>query len=190
MQVTSGAIQNASLDSLVTTLDADGSISRADMIKILQAAVANGTVTAAELSDLKKIVGEAATLNMPSYVQALASDVVNGDAANATYQGAPLGNLAAGSSATQLSNLINKWFYGTDHPVLCNTSLVYKATAGSLFPHTPSHTDECQASGRLLFDFGPGDARRQQSRRDREHDHQQRRRHLHRPLLQRALRSD
>ena len=31
---------------------------------------------------------------MPSYVQVLAGDVVNGNAANATYQGKPLGNLA------------------------------------------------------------------------------------------------
>ena len=29
-------------------------------------------------------------------------------------------------------------------PTLCDTSLVYTATAGSLFPHTPSHTDEYQ----------------------------------------------
>ena len=36
---------------------------------------------------------------MPGYVQVLASDVVNGNAANATYQGQPLGNLAVGSSA-------------------------------------------------------------------------------------------
>ena len=53
---------------------------------------------------------------MPSYVQVLAGDVVNGNPANAHYQGAPLGNLAAGSSAAQLDDLIDKWFYGTDLP--------------------------------------------------------------------------
>ena len=77
-------------------------------------------------------------------MQALAGDVVNGNLANATFQGQALGNLAAGSSATQLNKLVDKWFLGADHPALCNTSLVYKSAAGSLFPHTPSHTDEYQ----------------------------------------------
>ena len=144
VQVTSGNLQDAAVASLVSTLDADGSISRADMIQILRTVDAKGAINAADFSDLKKVVSEAAALNMPSYVQVLASDVVNGNAANATYQGAAMGNLAVGSSATQLANLINKWFYGTDVPTLCNTTLVYKSTAGSLFPQTPSHTDEYQ----------------------------------------------
>ena len=119
-------------------------------------------------------------------MQVLAGDVVNGNAANATYQGQALGNLAAGSSATQLTNLINKWFLGTDLPTLCNTSLVYKSAAGSLFPHTPSHTDEYQGdAGRLLLHFRPGHAGRQQPGRGPEHVHRQRRRHVHRPLLHR-----
>ena len=81
---------------------------------------------------------------MPGYVQVLAGDVVNGNAANATYLGQPLGNLAVGSSAAQLNDLINKWFLGTDLPALCDSSLVYTSAAGSLFPHTPSHADEYQ----------------------------------------------
>ena len=92
------------------------------------------------------MLNEATTLNIPGYVEVLASDVVNGNAANATYQGQTLGNLAVGSSATQLTDLVSKWFLGTDLPTLCNTSLVYRSTAGSLFPHTPSHTDEYQGS--------------------------------------------
>ena len=103
--------------------------------------------------------------------------------------GAALGNLAVGSSATQLNDLIGKWFLGTDHPTLCNTSLVYQTVAGSLFPHTPSHTDEVPGrAGRLLLHFRPGHAGRQQPGRRREHVHQQRRRHVHRPLLHRHLR--
>ncbi len=144
VQVTSGAPQNTSLASLVASLDAAGSFTRLDMIQILDYVVANGAVTAAELSELKTVVGEAATLHMPNYVQVLASDVINGNAANATYQGAPLGNLAVGSSAAQLTDLIDKWFYGTDLPTLTSASLVYKSAAGSLFPHTPSNYDEYQ----------------------------------------------
>jgi hypothetical protein len=140
----SGNLQDAGLAALVQSLDADGSISRNDMIQILRNVSANGLVNAVDFTDLKKIVNEATTLNMPSYVQVLAADVINGNAANATFQGKPLGNLAVGSSATQLNNLIGKWFLGADEPTLCNTSLVYRSAAGSLFPHTPSHTDEYQ----------------------------------------------
>ncbi|MGA2062926.1 MAG: C2 family cysteine protease [Thermoguttaceae bacterium] len=144
VQANSGNLQNAALANLVTSLDADGSISRTDMIQILRSVGGDGVVDATEFSDLKKILNEAGTLNIPGYVQVLAGDVINGNAANATYQGQALGNLAAGNTAAKLNNLINKWFLGTDYPTLCNTSLVYKSVAGSLFPHTPSHTDEYQ----------------------------------------------
>ena len=138
-------LQNASLAKLVQTLDAGGSITRADMIQILDAVAANGEVTASELADLKTIVNtDAATLNMPGYVQVLASDVVDGNTANATYLGKSLGNLAAGSSATQLSDLVGKWFLGTDLPTLTSSSYVYETTAGSLFPTTPSDKNEFQ----------------------------------------------
>jgi hypothetical protein len=140
----SGNLQDAALAKLVQSLDADGSISRNDMLQILRSVSAVGSVGAADFSDLKKILNEASTLNMPSYVQVLASDVINGNAANATYQGQTLGNLAVGSSATQLNDLIGKWFLGSDEPALCNTSLVYRSAAGSLFPHAPSHSDEYQ----------------------------------------------
>jgi len=132
--------------NLVQSLDADGSLSREDMIQILTSIANNGAVTAGELADLKTILSKATTLNIAGYVQALASDIINGNPANATYQGAALGNLAVGSSSAQLTKLIGKWFLGTDHPVLCNTSLTYKSAAGSLFPHTPSHLDEYQGA--------------------------------------------
>ena len=125
-------------------LDADGSLNRADMIQILTSVGASGTVSATDLSDLKTILADAAQYNMPGYVQVLAGDVVNGNPANADYQGAALGNLAAGSSAAQLDELIDKWFYGTDLPALTSTSLTYTTASGSLFPTTPSNNDEFQ----------------------------------------------
>jgi hypothetical protein len=132
------------LMQLVQSLDADGSLGRNDMMQILTAAGAGGTVSAAYFSDLQTIIANAAQYNMPDYVRVLASDVVNGNAANATFQGASLGNLAAGSSATQLNQLISKWFYGADHPTLTSSTYVYTTAAGSLFPKTPSHNDEFQ----------------------------------------------
>ena len=125
-------------------LDADGSLSRADMIQILTSVGAGGTVSATDLADLKTILANAAQYNMPNYVQVLAGDVVNGNPANAHYQGARLGNLAAGSSAAQLDKLIGKWFLGTDLPALTSSSLTYATASGSLFPATPSHNDEYQ----------------------------------------------
>jgi hypothetical protein len=137
-------LQDPALAALVAKLDADGSISRQDMIQILDAVDADGPLSATDFSDLQAILSHAATLNIPGYVQVLASDVIDGNPANATYQGQTLGNLAVGSSAAQLTDLIDKWFYGTDLPTLCDSSLVYQQTAGSLFPHTPSHNDEYQ----------------------------------------------
>ena len=70
-------------------LDADGSLSRADMIQILTSVGAGGTLSATDLSDLKTILANAAQYNMPNYVQVLAGDVVNGSPANADYQAPP-----------------------------------------------------------------------------------------------------
>ena len=82
----------------------------------------DGVVDATEFADLKTILNKAATLNIPGYVQVLAGDVVNGNAANAHFQGQALGNLAAGSSASQLNKLVDKWFLGADHPAAYATT--------------------------------------------------------------------
>jgi hypothetical protein len=137
-------LKDPALGSLVGGLDAAGSINRQDMIQILTSVGAGGSVSATDLGDLKTILNDAAALNMPSYVEVLASDVVNGNPANAHYQGQALGNLAAGSSTTQLTELIDKWFLGTDHPALDTSALSYHSVAGSLFPQTPSTADEHQ----------------------------------------------
>jgi hypothetical protein len=139
-------LKDAALASLVQSLDADGSISRNDMIQILDKVVGEGsTVSSTDFGDLKTILSDAATLNMPAYVQVLAGDVINGNTANATYQGQTLGNLAAGSKSSVLSELVGKWFLGTDTPGL-PAGLTYRAAAGSLFNGTPSNRDEIQGA--------------------------------------------
>ena len=139
---------NAGLASLTQSLDADGSISRADMIQILDCveSESSGVVDAADFSDLKTILEDATTLNMANYVLVLANDVVNGNAANAHYLGQPLGNLAAGSSNAKLEDLIDKWFYGTDLPATGGYSYD-TGTAGALYGSSgPSHADEEQGN--------------------------------------------
>jgi hypothetical protein len=138
------SFQDATLGTLVASLDADGSLGRGDMMQILTSVGSGGAVSSADFVDLKTILANASFYNMPDYVKVLGGDVVNGNAANAFYQGASLGNLAAGSSSAQLTKLVDKWFLGTDLPVLTSNSLTYATASGSLFPVTPSHNDEFQ----------------------------------------------
>jgi hypothetical protein len=140
-------LHDAALAGLTQSLFArDGSITRLDMIAILQSVAADGTVSATDFGDLKTIVADATTLDMPGCVKVLASDVVDGNLANAHFQGQTLGDLAAGSPGSQLTTLIDKWFYGDDLPAIgvpANEAW-YQLTSGSLFNGTPSHNDEFQ----------------------------------------------
>jgi hypothetical protein len=137
-------LKDPTMASLAQSLfSRDGLINRADMIQILDAADQHNAVSATDFGDLKIILGDAATLKIPGYVQVLAGDVVNGNTANATYQAQKLGNLAAGSSSSVLSKLVGKWFLGADLPGL-PAGISYRATAGSLFNGTPSYRDEIQ----------------------------------------------
>ena len=115
------------------------------MIQILQAAESlnGGVISQGVMTDLKTLLADASELNMPGYVQVLAGDVINGNPANAHYQGQALGNLAVGSSATQLDDLIDKWFLGSDLPATGGYG--YSAVTGPLFGSSgPSHLDEDQ----------------------------------------------
>ena len=142
-------LKDPALASLTKSLDADGSIGRTDMITILRSVETEngGVLSATDFSDLKTIVADAAALDMPGYVQVLAADVITGNVANAHYQGAALGNLAVGSSATQLNELIDKWFLGTDTPATGGYAYatLSAATCSNLFTAgSPSTNDEKQ----------------------------------------------
>jgi hypothetical protein len=147
-------LQDAGLETLTDNLFAqDGQINRDDMIQILKyvATENGGVLSSADFSDLQTIVGDATMLNMPNYVQVLAGDVVKGNTANAKYQGQSLGNLAAGSTATHLTELVDKWFLGMDHPAVTmdfsGSSYTYETCAGSLFgPSGPQYADVQQGN--------------------------------------------
>jgi hypothetical protein len=122
----------------------DGVLSRSDMLSIFSAVEKAGSVTANEFNDLKTIVGYAALFTGVGYVQVLSSDVVTGNTANAHYQGKTLGNLKAGSSVTQLTQLVSKWFLGADHPVGKSDwgpTYSYRQVSGQLFVNGVSYTD-------------------------------------------------
>jgi hypothetical protein len=135
-------LKTPALASLTQQLDADGSISRADMIQILRATENDGVVDSNEILDLRTILSNRATLSITDSVCVLASDIVNGNTANAQYQGAALGNLYVNSPATQMEKLIDKWFLGADHPSAGSYS--YRSVSGSLFVSGPAYTDIAQ----------------------------------------------
>lgn len=140
----SSRISSPELASLFTQFFADGSINRTEMMALLRLPGKDGMVDAKELGDLKHIVNNGKLYNIADYVQNLASDVVNGNIANQTFQGKALGNLTAGSTSAQLNTLVDKWFLGADVPVLTNNSFTYQYTVGNLFNGTPNYLDQKQ----------------------------------------------
>jgi hypothetical protein len=110
-------LKDAGIASLTRTLSTDGQLSRNDVINILRDAKDNSVVDTYEFTDLKTILSNSARFTIQDYVADLFDKVVNGDLANQKYQGAALGNLFAGSSDTQMENLVGKWFLGTDRPL-------------------------------------------------------------------------
>ena len=118
-------------------------LGRSDMVGLLRQAGKSG-VTAAEITDLKTIVNTAALFTNLDYVRLLSCDVVLGNPANAHYLGTSLGNLKAGFSAAKLEKLIDKWFFGTDHPKGTSDwgpTFAYRQASGQLFVDGVSYTD-------------------------------------------------
>lgn len=140
----SNTLSNRDLSNLFSQYFADGSINRTEMMALLRLPGRDGIVDAVEMGDLMHIVNNGRLYNIADYVQNLASDVVNGNRANLTFQGRSLGNLTPGSSAAQLNALVDKWFLGADVPVLTSTSYSYQTAFGSLFNGTPSFLDQKQ----------------------------------------------
>jgi Calpain family cysteine protease len=137
-------INDANLRNLVSTFYADSTISRDEMTQILRSVGSDNTVSATELTDLRHIVSTTASLRMPELVRTLAKNVVTSNPANLRYQGQTAGNLAAGSTAVLLNNLVDKWFLGSDVPTITGNGISYQFAVGSLFPNAPSLEDSKQ----------------------------------------------
>ena len=131
-------VVDTALRSLGSNLYTDGLIDRNDMISLLRNAGDGGAVDSTELTDLRNITSNTSLFGSLNYVWKLSSYVVNANTANAKYQGNTLGNLAAGSSQTQLDTLVNKWFLGTDRPTASGT---YRQVSGQLFVNGATYAD-------------------------------------------------
>ena len=141
-----GTVTYAGLENLLTDLDAKLSSSKT-------------TLTSAEMADLKTIVSDLNNgMSTSAYLKNIMTSLVDGNAANATWTGGAatsttLGNLAVGSSATQLSELVGKWVMGTDTPSTkvsvdgSNFSVSYSTSSKPLFAASgPSMNDVNQGA--------------------------------------------
>nr|WP_281062625.1 C2 family cysteine protease [Limnoraphis robusta] len=131
-------IQDPGLQSIARSRASDNVLDRNDMIAILRDAKDGSVIDANELTSLRTLVNNASRFNMPDSVRVLSNKIVNSDPANQRYQGSSLGNLFAGSSGTQMDNLINKWFLGLDRP---STPYTYQYATGSLFVNGATYQD-------------------------------------------------
>jgi hypothetical protein len=123
-------LRDAEIITLTSSLAADGNLSRNDMIAIFRDAKDGSVINANELTDLRTLVSNSTFFTMADSVKVLSNKIANSDVAN-TSSG--IGNLFAGSSATQMENLIGKWFLGNDRPDLTSSSYTYSYVSGSLF---------------------------------------------------------
>lgn len=137
-------LTDPALIELVNGYYGDGTLDRLEMIQILRSAGTDGTVNSAELTDFRFLVSSNTPFSMPNHVRSLASDVVNSNPANRNYKGQTAGDLAVGSGATLLNNLVDKWFLGADLPQISRSGLTYQTTVGNLFNGTPSRAETRQ----------------------------------------------
>jgi hypothetical protein len=91
--------------------DRDGSITFADMEAIFDEVLQNGGGTSSQMRDLGTIVNSGASLNMPAYVQNLASKVINPTSADVSFV-----NWTYGGQGSALQELVEQWFQGTALP--------------------------------------------------------------------------
>jgi hypothetical protein len=137
-------LRNQAIAALVQNYYGDGAIDRTEMINLLRSAGRDGIVDAAELTDFRFIVSANSPYVMPVHVRELARDVVNDNPANLRFQGRTAGNLIAGSPASLLNTLIDKWFLGADRPLISTNGVSYRVAQGNLFNATPSRNDARQ----------------------------------------------
>jgi len=155
-------LTTASIKADMIAADANGTVTYSGLKSLfanIGSALGTGVLTATQFADLKTV---AANLNngmtTSGYLTSIANALVNGSAANAQWTGgtaAPiaLGNLGVGSTATQLNELVGKWFLGTDLP---NAKLLMSGSN----PYTVSYSIESvpvfAASGPSMNDINQG----------------------------------
>lgn len=132
----------------------DDALTFSDMLGIFDEVLQSGALTSAELQNLETLVAHATTLNMPGYVQNLATKVVYPSTNDATYL-----EQYYGTTGVTLQETVNQWFLGKVEPNTVDACDGYAAedpnnaytnvgaTGYTLFgPNGPSFTDVAQGS--------------------------------------------
>ncbi len=157
------SLGTASIKVDMTAADVNGVVSATGLTKLLTDLDATlsstSTLTAAEFADLKTIAANINNgLSTSADLTYAFNALVDGNASNATWTGGAassvaLGNLAVGANATHLSELIGKWFLGTDLP-----SSVVAMTGYSSFTVSNSSVSNAVfgASGPSMSDVNQG----------------------------------
>jgi hypothetical protein len=128
-------LQDRALAAVERSYAGNGVLDRNGMLAVYGYVENQGSVSAADFADLQALEA-IPSFALPDYVRVLSNKVINGNPANAQYQGQPLGNLFVGSSAVQLTDLVNKWFLGVDRPAAVDGSgnpYTYQLASGTLF---------------------------------------------------------
>jgi hypothetical protein len=158
-------ISTSSIAADIKSAAGDGIVGYNELVKLFNnlessLVTTNSTLTSMQFADLTTITANLCNgLSTSCYLTNVTGSLVNGSSYNATWTGGKassvsLGNLAAGSSATQLSELIGKWFLGTDLPSSSasiagsNVSVSYTTTSGSLYDITGPNINDIN-QGRL-----------------------------------------
>ena len=143
-KITDKGIENAALNSIKY----DNHLSRMDVIGILNSSRDLGSVHSSELIDLRNFYNYAIdTSTVREDVKVLSEKVLFGNRSNQWYTGSDsirdtLGDLAAGTSSTDMGLLIGKHFLGTDHPAIQSGDTgSYTQAGGTLFNNGVSHDD-------------------------------------------------
>lgn len=121
------SLATTSIQADVKAADVKGTIGYAGLEKVISdldatLSATNSKLTSAEFADLKTLTANLNSgVSTSGYLTSVMGDIVNGNAANASWTGGAaksvaLGNLAVGASATQLAELNGSWLLGTDLP--------------------------------------------------------------------------
>ena len=154
------SITDTTLRADMAAADLNGVVNEAAMAKLfadLAAELTAGhtTLSASQFADLKLIAADLNQGEVASpYLTYVVNALVNGSAANASWTGGAasavaLGNLAAGATATHLTELAGNWLLGTDLPSdvvamsgSASFTVSFSANTSSLFASTgPSMND-------------------------------------------------
>lgn len=127
--VLASILSDSTLKKDIAILASDSTLNYSSLLKILQDldnVIGPSGLSSNQLNDLKIILSDLNTvggISVSPYLYDIFSKLVSGDSANSLWTGGvspptSLGNLQVGTTASQLSLLIRKWFLGSDWPEL------------------------------------------------------------------------